>query len=115
MQNYCFKTRVRCPHKTVVIYPAQLKQLAQYYKLGDTLKQKLRDRLVCGIGEERWQKHLLSKEVLTNDNTVKVLLARERANKQEEKKVVNQIHQWWYLRGRSTSQSKTLLLQPLPD
>jgi len=39
----------------------------------------LRDRLVCGIGDERWQKRLLSEEALSYDKAVKILLSLEAA------------------------------------
>ena len=50
MQRYRFNTRVRRPHETIAVY---ITQLAEYCNYGDTLPQMLRDRLVCGIAEER--------------------------------------------------------------
>ena len=57
----------------------------------------LRDKLICGIGEEQRQKCLQSEEALTYDKAVKVLLALETAvheikDMQGQKQVVNQIH-----------------------
>ena len=39
----------------------------------------LQDQLVYSIGDERWQKHLLSEEKLTYDQAVKILQALETA------------------------------------
>ena len=71
MQRYCINTRVHHSHDSVATYLARLKQLAQCCKFGDTLQQMLGNRLVCGIGEECWQKCLLSKQALTYDKAVK--------------------------------------------
>ena len=79
MQRYCFNTCIRRPHESVSTYLAHLKQLAEYCNLRDTLPQMLRDRLVCGIADERWQKRLLSEDSLTYDNAVKILRALEAA------------------------------------
>ena len=82
MQRYRFNTRVRRPHESVSAYLAQLKQLAEHCKYGDTLHQMLRDRLVCGIAEQRWQKRLLSEEGLTYDKAMKILLSLESADQE---------------------------------
>ena len=91
MQRYRFNTRVRRPHETVSVYLAQLKQLAEYCKFGDTLQQMLRDRLVCGIAQERWQKRLLAEDGLSYDKAVKLLLSMEVAE-QEIKDLVPASH-----------------------
>lgn len=79
MQRFRFNSRIRRPHETVATYLAQLKQLAEYCKFGVTLSPMLRDRLVCGIADERWQKRLLAEEDLTYDKAVKLLLSMEAA------------------------------------
>jgi len=63
----------------VATYLAQLKQLAEYCKYGDSLREMLRDRLACGIGDECWKKRLLSEEALSYDKAVKILLSLEAA------------------------------------
>ena len=90
-----YNTRVHHSHECVATYFAQLKQLAQYCKIGDTLQQMLRGRLICVIGEEHWQKCLLSEEALTYEQAVKVLLALENHEVKDmpgQKQLVNQIH-----------------------
>ena len=42
----------------------------------------LRDRLVCGIANVKWQQRLQSEEALTYDRTLKLLLAMEAAEKE---------------------------------
>ena len=82
MQRYRFNTRVRQSHKTVSAYIAQLKQLAEYCNFGTTLPEMLRDRLVCGIAQQQWQKRLLSEDGLTYDKAVKLLLSMESAEQE---------------------------------
>lgn len=41
-------------------YVARLRELAQFCEYGETLEDMLRDRLVCGIQDERWQRQLLA-------------------------------------------------------
>ena len=108
MQHYRFNTRVRRPHESVSAYLAQLKQLAEHCKYGDTLQQMLRDRLVCGIAEQRWQKRLLSEEWLTYNKAMKILLSLESADQEvkdmhaaEPKLAVHQVRRQ---RGRHQGQ-----------
>ena len=82
VQRYRFNTRVRQPHESVSTYLAQLNQLAEYCNYKDTLKQMLRDRLVCGIAQPQWQKRLLAEEGLTFEKACKQLLSMEAAEKQ---------------------------------
>ena len=97
VQRFRFNTRVRRPHETVATYVAQLKQLAEHCNFGDTLEQMLRDRLVCGIGDERWQQRLLAEDTLTYDKAMKLLLSLEAAEKEVKdlsgKKEVMQIRE----------------------
>ena len=67
---------------TVSAYIAQLKQLAEYCNYGATLPDMLRDRLVCGIAQQEWQKRLLSEDKLTYDKAAKLLLLMESADQE---------------------------------
>jgi hypothetical protein len=64
VQRFRFNTRVRQPHETISTYVTQLKRLAQHCNFGDNdrLKEMTRDRLVCGIANEKWQQRLLAEE-----------------------------------------------------
>ena len=41
---------------------SELRSIAEYCNFGDTLETMLRDRLVCGINDDRIQQKLLSEE-----------------------------------------------------
>ena len=62
VQHSRFNTRTRQPHKSVAAYIAELKHLSEHCNFGDAarLKEMLRDRLVCGIENQKWQQRLLS-------------------------------------------------------
>ena len=82
VQRYLFNSRIRRPHETIAIYVAELKKISEHCNFGDTLEQMLRDRLVCGIADERWQRRLLSEEDLTFKNALKISQALEAAERQ---------------------------------
>jgi hypothetical protein len=84
VQRFRFNTRVRQPHKTISIV-TQLKHLAQHCNFGDKdrLKEMIRDRLVCGIANEKWQQRLLAEDNLTYDKAYKLLLSLEDLNNPE--------------------------------
>ena len=99
VQRFRFNTRLRRPHETVATYITQLKQLAEHCNFGngDRLNKMLRDRLVCGIANEKWQQRLLSEEKLPYEKARKLLLSLEAAEKEVKdlsvgEKVVNQVH-----------------------
>jgi hypothetical protein len=60
---------------------AVLRELAQHCNFGDKLKEMLRDRLVCGIADDRMQRRLLAEPELTFEKALKVALAIETANR----------------------------------
>ena len=49
----------------VAEFLAELKKISKFCDFGDRLDEMLRDRVVCGINQERWQKRLLSEPGLT--------------------------------------------------
>ena len=65
VQRYRFHSRVRQQGESVSVYVTQLKELARKCEFGDALNDMLRDRLVCGINDERVQKRLLVEVNLT--------------------------------------------------
>ena len=83
VQRFQFHTRVRQPHESVATYIAQLKQIAEHCKFGDTarINEMLQDRLVCGIANEKWQQRLLAEEELMYDQARKQLLSLAAAEK----------------------------------
>ena len=81
VQRYKFDSRTRKQGESVSEYVAELRRLAQDCNYGEKLKQMLRDRLVCGINDERIQRRLLSETELTFDKALSIALAVETANK----------------------------------
>ena len=62
-------------------YVAELRCLAQDCNYGATLDQMLRDRLVCGIDNDRMQRRLLSEANLTFETAFKIAVATEAASR----------------------------------
>lgn len=81
VQRYKFDSRTRQPMETVSTYVAELRQLAHDCNYGTTLEQMLRDRLVCGINDDRIQRRLLSETDLTFEKAFKIAVAAEAASK----------------------------------
>ena len=81
-QRCKFFSHIRRPHESIAEYVAQLKKLVEHCQFGDKLNEMLRDRLVCGVANVKWQQRLLSEEALTYDRTLKLLLAMEAAEKE---------------------------------
>nr|XP_033495922.1 uncharacterized protein K02A2.6-like [Epinephelus lanceolatus] len=81
MQRWKFNTRNRKPEESVSDYVAELRKLAQDCNYGESLTVMLRDRLVCGINDDRIQRRLLSEDGLTFDKALKFAQAMEAANR----------------------------------
>ena len=91
VERYRFNT---CNHKTgqsVTNYIAELKELARFCDFDVTaegvnltpqlvLEENLRDRFVCGLGESRTQRRLLSETKLTYKSAVDIANAMELAD-----------------------------------
>ena len=65
IQKYLFNSRSGRPGESVLMYAAELKMLAEFCNFKETLELILHDRIACEIGNELWQRHLLSEEDLT--------------------------------------------------
>ncbi len=99
VQRFRFNTRTRQQHETVATYVTQLKRIAETCNFGDAAKlnEMIRDRLVCGIANEKWQQRLLAEDKLTYDKAYKLFLSLE-ASEKEVKDLSNnvqapQVHQ----------------------
>ena len=62
-------------------YVAELRKLAPDCNYGDNLQQMLRDRLICGINDERIQRRFLAEHKLTFDKALSIAVAVETAKK----------------------------------
>ena len=78
-----FYQRFRQTGESVSIFIAELRALADKCELGDQLTTSLRDRLVCGIADDRMQRGLLSEPYkdLTLDKAVDLSMTMEIATK----------------------------------
>ena len=119
-----FNMRNRKTGESVSQYMAELRGLSQYCGYGDCLDSMLRDRLVCGINDDRTQQRLLSEVAnLSLHTSMGILLSLESAIKQaaaiqsefkKPDKAVSKIEQKTSARNQSTkcfryfTQSKTM-------
>ncbi|KAI7802842.1 hypothetical protein IRJ41_020318 [Triplophysa rosa] len=81
VQRFKFDLRTKKPTETMTEYVAELRCLAQDCNYGATLNQMLRDRLVCGIDDDRIQRRLLSETNLTFETALKIAVAAETTSK----------------------------------
>ena len=81
VQRCLFNARSRKQGETVAKFITELKRLTEYCEFGDRLDEMMRDRLVCGINEERWQKRLLAEPNLTYKKAIDIAQALETAEK----------------------------------
>ena len=65
VMRFKFNSCVSLSGESISAYVARLRDLAQYCVYGATLDDMLRDRLVCGIQDERLQRRLLAEKDLT--------------------------------------------------
>ena len=59
VQRFLFNIRVQGPGESVADFVAELRRLSPNCEFGATLSELLRDRLVCGVREERVQRRFL--------------------------------------------------------
>ena len=64
VQRFTFNSRARKPSEPIAVYIAELRRLSQDCEFGATLEEMVRNRLVCGIGDARIQRRLLSEDKL---------------------------------------------------
>lgn len=81
LQRFKFNSRAREDGEMVLEYVAVLRKLAHDCNYGEKLTEMLRDRLVCGINEDRIQRRLLAETHLTFEKALKIAQAMETANK----------------------------------
>ena len=82
VEQFKFNSRNRNAGESVCNYAAELRPLTMYCDYGDVLEDMLRDRLVCGINDERVKRTLLSKDrALTYKDALETAVALESARK----------------------------------
>ena len=82
-ERFWFNTRNRESTESVATYVAELRPLTEHSDYGESLDSMLRDRLVCGINDERIQRCLLSEgATLTLEKAIDTAQAMESASRQ---------------------------------
>ena len=64
MQRLKFNSLFRHAAESVATYVAELRSIAQICNYGSSLDEMLRDRIMCGINDDRIQQRLLSEKGL---------------------------------------------------
>ena len=65
VERFNFHSRARRQGEDVSTYVAELRKLSEHCNFGTALNDMLRDRLVCGIADQRIQRRLLAEPDLT--------------------------------------------------
>lgn len=79
VQRFRFNTRIRATNESVADYVAVVRQLTEFCEFGDTVDNMIRDRLVCGINDDRIQRRLLAEPKLDFAKALQLALAMESA------------------------------------
>ena len=80
-ERFRFNTRDRQPSETISEYMAVLRKLSEHCEYNKTLEDMLRDRLVCGVKNEKIQHRLLSEDKLTLKTALTIAQSMESATK----------------------------------
>ena len=76
-----FNCRFRKQGETIRQYVAELRSLSEHCDFRDQLEEMLRDRLVCGVNDERIQRRLLAERRLDFKKALELATAMEIADK----------------------------------
>ena len=97
MHHFQFNTSVRQPAESVTAFVARLRDLTTHCEYGDTTKEMIRDRFVCGIRDDRLQRNLLAINNLSFEKALDYALLHEAAERNtkvlNEPLVVQQVSQ----------------------
>ena len=78
-QHYKFYKRDRNPQESVSDYIATLRKLSEHCSFGATINEHLRDRIVCGINNDKILQKLLAMKNLTLQEAIDHSIAIESA------------------------------------
>ena len=78
-QRYRFNSQLRWERELVSQYLSKLRALSEFCDFDPSLDDMLRDRLVCGVGDQTIQRKLLAEEGLTLKRATDIALAMETA------------------------------------
>ena len=79
MCRFRFNTCVRLEGESITAYVTRLRDLASHCEYGDSAKELIRDRLVCGVRDDTLQRTLLAVAKLTFDKAYELALLHESA------------------------------------
>ena len=79
VQRFKFHSRVRTQGEKIADFIADLRKLASDCGFGESLDDMLRDRLVCGIDDDKIQNRLLIEPDLTFNKAYKIAISQEAA------------------------------------
>ena len=81
VQRYKFNTRSQEQGEDIATFVSKLRELAGYCEFEEELNDHLRDRLVCGVAEERIKRRLFTEPTLTFQRALEIARNMETANK----------------------------------
>ena len=108
VQRYRFNIRLRKQGESIAAYVAELLGLAEYCNYGDSLNEMLRDRLVCGVTDQRVQRRLLTEADLMFKKASDIAQAMEAVERSARERTLGVRQEG---RGRG---SKTRKVLPIP-
>ena len=81
VQRFKFNSHFRKPGQSIAEFVAELRHVAEHCDYGETLEEMLRDRLVCGVNDDRIQRRLLSEITLNFKRAMELAQGVEIATK----------------------------------
>ena len=84
VQRFKFYNRIRATGESIAAFVASLCKIAEHCQYKDTLKDMLRDCLVCGVNHKGTQRKLLAEKNLTYEKALEITLTMETAEKGTE-------------------------------
>ena len=81
VERFKFHSRSRLEGENVSEFVVGLRRLSEHCQFGTTLEDMLRDRLVCGISDDRIQRRLLAERELAFEKAVEIATATEMASR----------------------------------
>ena len=80
-QRYVFYKRDRLVGESIKDYVAELRKLSEHCNFADRLEESIRDKLVCGLNDQKIQQKLLAVRNLTLQSAMDTAVAMESAAK----------------------------------
>lgn len=81
VQRFTFHSRSRRQEESISEFVVELRKVAEHCEFGESLNDMLRDRLVCGINDQRLQRRLLSESKLSFSQALEIAQAAESADR----------------------------------